>query len=218
MVETVGYCIRVQAMDGYGEKITMLPATEDYDEVLAVRHVGSKKENTHYHIVIRTNVKAQALRVRLRKLFPDGSGNGHMSLKHWDGDDRALSYLFHELAPEESYTLMANKGFTDERLSELRAKNDSIKKLVEASKGKASWTLEEDVYQDYKKDKNLCRSDSGVATEILYKALRLGKYPPQPWLIRAMVARIKFRLLDGDINKEYEYCHLMAKSLFYEDR
>jgi len=217
-METVGYCIRVQAFEGYGEKITMLPATEDYDAILAVRHVGSKKENSHYHIVIRTNVKAQALRVRLRKLFPDGSGNGHMSIKHWDGDDRALSYLFHELEPEETVTLLANKGFSDERLSELRAKNDSIKKLVEASKGKASWTLEEDVYQDYKKDPNLCKADTAVATEILYKALRLGKYPPQPWLIRAMVARIKFRLLDGDVNKEYEYCHQMAKTIFYEDR
>lgn len=217
-METVGYCIRVQAFEGYGEKITMLPATEDYDAVLAVRHVGSKKENTHYHIVIRTNVKAQALRVRLRKLFPDGSGNGHMSIKHWDGDDRALSYLFHELEPEETATLLANKGFSDQRLSELRAQNDSIKKLVEASKGKASWTLEEDVYQDLKKDPNMLRHDSAIGTEILYKALRLGKYPPQPWLVRAMVARIQFRLFDGDVNKEYEFCQQMAKNIFYDDR
>jgi len=217
-MEQVGYCIRVQALEGYGDKIAMLNLVTDYEGILGVKHSGSKKENPHYHLVIRTAVKEQALRVRMKKLFPDGKGNQHMSIKTWDGDDKALSYLFHELEPDESHTLIVSKGLTPERIEQLRAKNDAIKQLVATAKTKASWTLEEDIYQELLPHaENLNDySEVDIATKIYEGALSAGKYAPQPWLLRAMVTRIRYRLTLAAGGDTHQFCRNMAQSLFYE--
>lgn len=217
-METVGYCIRVQALEGYGDKIAMLNLVTDYEGILGVKHYGSKKENPHYHLVIRTKVKEQALRVRMKKLFPDGKGNEHMSIRTWDGDDKALSYLFHELQPDEQHILVVNKGLTPERIEELRQKNDAIKQLVATAKTKASWTLEEDVYNHLlPRAENLNDfSEVDIATMIYEGALSSGKYPPQPWLLRAMVTRIRYRLTVAANGDTHTFCRNMAQSLFFE--
>jgi len=217
-METVGYCVRVQALEGYGSKIAMLNLVDDYDGILGVKHSGSKKENPHYHIVIRTKVKEQALRVRLKKLFTEGKGNQHMSIKPWDGDDKALSYLFHELEPDEQHTLIVSKGLTPERIEELRQKNDAVKLLVATAKNKASWTLEEEVYQDlvkYVENQTKEFTDIDIAMQIYQAALSKDKYPPQPWLVRAMVTKIRYRLLlftDGNVQ---QFIRGLATDLYF---
>lgn len=217
-MEYVGYCIRVQAIEDYGSKIAMLNNVEDYTGVLAVRHSGSKKENPHYHIVIRTEVKEQAMRVRMKKIFTIGKGNQHMSIKRWDGDDKALSYLFHELQPDEEANLICSKGLTSARIEELRQKNDAVQLLVAQSKSKASWTLEEDVFQQLVKHVDTQKrefTDVDIAEKILHTALSKDKYPPQPWLCRAMVTKIRYRLLlasDGDVQR---FVHSLATDLYF---
>lgn len=220
-METVGYCVRVQALEGYGDIIAAMPMSDDYTGLLAVQHHGDKKSNKHYHIVIRTAVKQQAFRVRLKKLFPDGKGNQHMSITQWDGDDRALSYLFHELEPDEVATLIARKGLTDEYISELRMKNDSVKVKVAEAKKKASVTLEDDAYLHFRQRiindniRDLSRfTDTDIGTFMFLHALRNGKYPPQTWLVRAMVARVRFRLLEGDERREELLARGMASDIF----
>lgn len=213
-METVGYCFRVQALEGYAEKLRAMTLTPDYTALVSVRHAGKTGENPHYHGVVRTGVNPQAFRVRMKKTFPDGKGNQHMSIVPWDGDDKALSYLFHE---DPECTLIARKGLTDDRLVELRAKNDAIQVLVKQAKQKASWTLEEDAYQYFLANPphaGCVLQEKAVASRIYLIALQAGKYPPQPWLIRSMVIKVLFRMKHGELAQEEKYCDKLAEMLY----
>ncbi|UAU47003.1 Rep [Chicken proventriculitis-associated circular virus 14] len=215
-METLGYCLRVQALEGYGLKISSMTLNDDYAALLAVKHEGSSGENPHYHVVVKTKVNAQAFRVRMKKLFPDGKGNQHMSLTSWDGNDKALSYLFHE---DPDGKPLARKGVDDEYLARLRIMNQKELTQVAAAKSKASHTLEEDAFIHFqaiakkKGDSKYIQHKEIVAYMILF-ALRNGKYPPQAWLCRAMAYKVKFRLLEGREDAEVEYANLLANSLF----
>ena len=211
-METVGYCVRVQALEGYSEKIRALTFQEDYAALLAVRHVGNTKENPHYHIVVRTGVNPQAFRVRMKKLFPDGKGNAHMSIVPWDGDERALSYLFHE---EPDVIPHIRKGITDEFLERLRSSNAAILSEVKKSKAKASHTLLEDAwehFQHYQFPERITEAD--IAAYMVLHALRNDKYVPQAWLLRAMTFTVMFKLKKGDMREEEEYARILATNIF----
>jgi len=220
-METVGYCLRLQALEGYREKITTMTLVEDYTALLAIKHDGNTKENPHYHIVIRTKVKDQAFRVRMKKTFPDGKGNGHMSMKAWDGRDEAFSYLFHELEPDEKEQIIASKGLDEARIQELRTLNNNIKTKVKEAAKKASWTLEEDAYTHFRallpehyKVRELPQ-EVDIGSFMILHALRAGKYPPQAWLVRAMTARVLFRLVEGNEEHEQQYARKIASNIFY---
>lgn len=213
-METVGYCVRVQAMEGYGDRVSALTVNPDYVAVLATRHEGSTKENPHYHFVVRTAVKPQAFRVRMKATFPDGKGNQHMSIKPWDGNNDALSYLFHELDDDEQAHLIARKGVSDELLQTLRERNTAVQLKVTEAKQKAAHTLEEDAYRHFKANPNKYLEDWQIGQFMYLFALRNGKYPPQAWLLKAMVTRVRFRLLEGDINLEEKLAEQLSKSIF----
>lgn len=198
-MEVVGYFVRIDAREGYGEKIRMLVHCDDYTSIAGMKHNGLSGENPHYHLVIKTQVQQQALRVRLRKIFDQGKGNGHMSIKVWDGDIKAVSYLFHE---EDDGELFVRKNIEDEYLARARIMNLTIKTQVESSKGKASWTLEEDVYQEYVKKGDRYPDEKDVAVLVLLTAWRNGKYAPNDYLLKAIVGRVMFRLCDGDESSE----------------
>jgi len=215
-METLGYCLRVQALEGYADKITALALTPDYTAVLAVKHNGSTGENPHYHVVVKTKVQPQAFRVRMKKTFPDGKGNQHMSLTSWDGNDKALSYLFHE---EPNVQPIIRKGITDAYLQELRTLNEKELTQVATAKRKASHTLEDDAFEHFsalikKGHKAMFIPDKDIAAFMILFALRNGKYPPQPWLCRAMTFKVKFRLLGGREDAEEQYANLLAGNIF----
>jgi len=216
-METLGYCVRVQALEGYSDKINALALVPDYTAVLAVKHNGSTGENPHYHIVVKTKVNPQAFRVRMKKTFPDGKGNQHMSLTSWDGNDKALSYLFHE---EPNVQPIIRKGITDDYLQLLRTLNEKELTQVAAAKKKASHTLEEDAFTHfdaiYKKSGNnpLFLQEKDIAAYMILYALRNGKYPPQAWLCRAMAYKVKFRLLAGREDAEEQYANAIANNMF----
>ena len=119
-----GYCVRVDARDGYAEKMLMLKSVTDYEAIVAIKHKGASGENPHYHMVVRTHVKDQAFRVRMRKVFDQGKGNGHMSIKPWDGNIDAISYLFHENEDEPLVLQhnVSNETIEKQRLAIARSK------------------------------------------------------------------------------------------------
>lgn len=196
-MDTIGYCMRLQALEGYREKITMLAACDEYRVVFSVRHTGKKNDNPHYHVVIVTSVKAQAFRVRMKKIFADGRGNEHMSIKRYDGDIKAFSYCYHETGVEE----FVRKGLTDDQIREFKEKNASIKKEVDKAKDKASWTLEQDCI-DYFKEWTHVPTDREVADRLVRIAFERGKYVPNPFLARQIIANVRYKLCDGDLTKE----------------
>lgn len=211
-MDSVGYCVRVDAIDGYREKMILLPAVKDYRSIVAVKHMGRTGENPHFHLVLQTDVASQAFRVRMRKVFDQGKGNGHMSIKAWDGNHDAISYLFHE---DENTELILQHNVSDETITKCKERNRDVQALVATAKSKASWRLEEVVYQQMLKEGVTREGEVSIASRLLLTALRNGSYAPQAWLIKSMVTRIQFRLLNGDIHDEEVFVDKLARSIYY---
>lgn len=196
-MDSLGYFVRVQALETYREKITMLTASDDYKVVFAVKHKGKTGENEHYHFIIVTNVAPQAFRVRMKKVFDKGKGNEHMSIKRYDGSEDAYAYCFHE----DSAELLVRKGVSDDLLERARQRNSAVQDQIAESKKKASWTLEEDAIQ-YFKDWTRSPTEREVAERLVRIAFDRNKYVPNPYLARQIIANVRFKLCDGDITKE----------------
>jgi len=216
-----GYCLRVDALDGYSDKLPMLAACEDYKSIIAVKHMGNKGENPHFHLVVRTQVASQAFRVRMRKIFDQGKGNGHMSIKPWDGNNDAISYLFHE---DENTTIFVQHNISDETVAQAKQRNRQVVAMVQASKAKASWHLEEIVYEELTKSEPKTTKwlkphwdEAEIGKRLILTALRHGKYVPQPWHIKAMTQRIQFKLLNGFEEAEEEFAMRLARQIFYRE-
>jgi len=208
-METVGYCVRVQALDGYATKIVTLSL--QYDAIIAVKHKGKKGDNPHYHIVVRTTVKPQAFRVRMKVIFNEGKGNEHMSIRNWDGKNQAMSYLFHE---DRDATPLCKRGITDEFLQTLRMMNDDVQVEVKKAKEKAANGLWEPAYNHFKDDGSRYLDDAEIGQFIILTALRGDKYMPQPWLLKAMVIKVKFKILEGSVAAEENYARQLAANIF----
>jgi len=213
-MDTHGFCVRVDALDGYSDKLPMLSACEDYKSIIAVKHMGNKGENPHFHLVVRTHVASQAFRVRMRKIFDEGKGNGHMSIKPWDGNNDAISYLFHE---DENTILLVQHNISDETVAQAKERNRQVVAMVQASKSKASWHLEEIVYEQFK-GSSKPPDDTIIGQQLILAALRNGKYAPQAWHVRAMTQRIQFKLLNGLEEGEEDFAMRLSRQIFYVDR
>jgi len=212
-MEYNGFCVRVQALEGYAEKITLLQAINDYKSIVAMRHKGSSGENPHYHLVIRTDVKQQAFRVRMKKVFDLGSGNEHMSIKNWDGNIDAISYLFHE-DPNGTPHLVFN--VPTDTIEKARQRNLEVSKKVDEAKQKASWKIEEELMKIYEAE-NRQPDLYTITKDILLFALRNDKYPPNDFLLKAMANKIQFRLQGGDLNREEEFAKRYVSNLYRMD-
>jgi len=196
-MDSIGFFIRVNAYEGYEEKIHMLATNQDYKSVFAVRHQGKKGENVHYHIIVTTRVQPQAFRVRMKKIFDQGKGNEHMSIKRFDGCEDTYAYCFHE----DVATIIVREGISDELIDRARQRNDEVQRQVADAKQKASWTLEEDCI-NYFKEWTHIPTDREVADRLVRIAFDRNKYVPNPYLARQIIANVRFKLCDGDLNKE----------------
>lgn len=208
-MSTIGFFVRVDALQNYQEKIVMLQASDDYQVVFAVKHQGKTNENTHFHIIVVTKVKPQAFRVRMKKVFDQGKGNGHMSIKPYDGSEDAYAYCFHEDIAE----LVVRKGVTDELIERAKQRNESVQREIKEAKKKASWTLEEDTIE-YFKDYKRVPSEREVAERLVRIAFDRNKYVPNPYLARQIIANVRFKLCDGDMSKEDQVVRSIVDRIF----
>ena len=117
------YFLRLDQRENYEQLIHQhIGESSRFTKILCVKHKGIKTSNNHWHMTLITDYKTQALRVELKKYFTLGKGNGHMSLKTWDGDIKANSYMFHERDVE----VIINKGYTEKQIEEFKTKNEVI--------------------------------------------------------------------------------------------
>jgi hypothetical protein len=140
------YVLRLQALDGYQAKFTDVFA-DRFDRVLCVHHTGKRGDNPHYHFCLRTDYKKQALRVYLKGHFDLAKGNRHLSLKDWDGDTKACSYLFHENTP-----VVMSKGYTQDDIESFQLQNEEIKNKMVKSNDVVDEAVKT-LLEDYKPDK-----------------------------------------------------------------
>jgi len=213
-MEYNGFCVRVQALDGYGEKIRMLPQVADYTSIVAMPHKGKLGNNPHYHLVVATQVKEQAFRVRLRKVFNLGSGNGHLGLRAWDGNIDAISYLFHE---DADATPFLQHNVSNETIEKAKLRNKDVQEKVAKAKDRASWKIEEELLQIYKATPDRERTEYEIAKDIILHALRRDKYVPNDFLLKGMARKIQFKLLNGDLNSEETFAMNYVSSAYRMD-
>jgi len=159
--------------------------------------------------VIRSNIQPQAFRKRMKLAFPDGKGNQHMSIKPWDGKIEAVSYLFHE---DPTCELLVRHGVDDAYIAKARLVNQQVRVMVQEAKEKASWKLEDDVFDQLDKSRGYSAVDIG--TKLYLTAFRSGRYPPQPHHCRVMTQKIQFRLCDGNEHAEEELARNLAENVF----
>lgn len=119
------YALRIQALDGYSAKMETLFSGDRFTRTIRIHHTGKKGDNPHYHLLITTDYKQPALRAELKKHFNLASGNKHLSLKIWDGNSKALSYLYHEGTTPDLI-----RGFNEPELNQAQEVNSLVKAQI----------------------------------------------------------------------------------------
>ena len=111
----MSFAIRLNEKPGYKEILDQVFNEERFTKVLAVTHTGKTETNPHWHLIIETDYKQKALREYLLKHFAKGSGNGHLSIKTFDGRRKGYSYMFHEHG-RATFQVVMNRGHTESEL------------------------------------------------------------------------------------------------------
>jgi len=119
------YAIRLQALSGYDEKIHQIFTSDRFSRFVRVHHTGRKGNNPHYHFVLTCDYKIPALRMELNKHFTLAKGNTHLSIKNWDGNLKAVAYLFHEGTDVDMV-----REFSDEEISQAKLINDATQERI----------------------------------------------------------------------------------------
>lgn len=144
----------------------------DIKRLLMIHHMGDKNDNPHVHFVLelKSELQKQSLDTRLKKVFSIEKRSQYSS-KVWDGGDEACSYMFHE----SNAPILCNKDFTEDEIVRFRVLNESVQKVVEVNKQKASCRAP-DRAVEYFKDCSPSRRD---VLELFIKWIRDGEmYEP----------------------------------------
>lgn len=200
-----GYFLRLNDQDGYKQRLLTFFESLDYTRVVCLRHDGDREDpHSHYHAVIETKVKKQAMRVRLKTAFPEGKGNGHLSLKDWDGSIDAVAYMFHE----DVEHLVCSKGCEENYLSKARARCTAVKAAVVEAKERASHHLIDMCYESFHDSEY--PNDLEIAIRVLELAFRNDKHIPTKFQMLNYIQRIQWKLCRGDDISQTRLIHDIA--------
>lgn len=194
------YFIRINEYPGYADLIMVESKANRFPLFLAIKHEGSTRENQHFHLVVSTLQNIGTLRSYLKTRFTLGKGNAHMSIKTWDGEERAIQYLFHE----EDCAILCRKGFDEEFLREQKEKallfSKDKKKYTENLHDSVMWEI-------FQNDDNL----SDLVTEHKWDHRRLAmkiwdvckdkkKSYPNKFLLDNMIRKVQAELSQKNLN------------------
>lgn len=122
------FFVRLQKLEEYPERLLELSKSDWIKSMLCLEHHGDTDDpNPHYHFTLHTEpLLLPTLRARLNKLFDRAKGNGHISIKPWDGEIQANAYMFHESPDATPYI---SKAYTSEQLDQIRSYNRTIQEI-----------------------------------------------------------------------------------------
>lgn len=135
IVKSSKWFVRITAPWSHIEaKVTELRQSIDFESMMVGYHHGDKKGAPHAHICIIFKVERQkqSIDVRFKKLFEVEKSN--YSSKPWDGDKKAMSYLYHD----EKGRVDNFMNLDEKEIEELKDLNTQIQKVVQANKARAS--------------------------------------------------------------------------------
>jgi len=137
LIDPITLAIRIDEKEGYETLIrdTFTPGDEGvFESSFCIKHVGKTERNPHFHLAVKSRLRKETLRARLNLIFNKGSGNGHMSIKEWDGQDKYIQYCLKESSSDEymNKTIVVNSNgghfvmYPPSKLSELRERSADI--------------------------------------------------------------------------------------------
>lgn len=181
----------------------------DHTRQLVVSHLGTKTEKQHVHCLVELSqpLQKQTVDKRYKKLF-GVSGADYFS-KQWDGDmgAGAGSYLFHDPLA----TIMVQKGFTDEQISEFQRLNADVQKVVEVNKQRASGRCVERILAKIG-DQHWTRSQ--IATQLITDIREGVMYEPGDYVLKRYIEEIYMKQLK---DKQWDaYVSIRVESLVGE--
>lgn len=201
------FALRLDDRSGYREMFYDLFKSERFKKVIGVKHKGKTGENIHYHFALECDYKQQALRVQLKKLFNLGKGNGHMSLKVWDGKKNAIAYMFHE----EGYEIVINNGYSDKYLKECQEINERIQEDVKkCSPNNICHQVIERMgtKQDIRNTRLICYTIWDILNEN-------GNWFPNKYQLERWISMVQSLITHSGENPEQQWKNLKDK--WYED-
>lgn len=115
----------------------------DYEASMVGFHIGGKTGKPHIHIALKmkTELQKQSIDARFKKLF-DVKGADYSS-KIWDGDNKALSYMYHD----EGGRVISDLGLSEAEIADLKRMNAIVQEQVKVAKEKASYKCVEYVLE-----------------------------------------------------------------------
>lgn len=171
-------------------KIPTVESWIDYRSMMVGYHHGDKNGAPHAHIclILSSELQKQSLDTRMKKLF--GVEKQQYSSKVWDGDRKAMSYLYHD-AEGEVVNMM---GLTDEEVEGLKTLNRDIQKVVAVNKGKASHRVVEYVMEKWMSGGGVSWTRWEIGDCIL-RAVSEGQfYDPGDMLLERYINEIELKM------------------------
>lgn len=179
------WCIRVTAPWEHCEiKYKAIREWIDHRSSAIGYHIGGKTGKAHCHIVIEMSaeLQKQSLDVRVKKLF-DVKGADYSS-KIWDGNKKALSYLYHD----KSGKVEINMEMTDEEKKEVENLVVVYDEIVTTAKGKASYKCVDVVLEAIKESGETW--EARKIARYIFSGVREGKWHPPGSMMERYVDEI----------------------------
>lgn len=199
------WCVRVTAPWEHIEiKYKEVQGWIDYDNSAIGYHIGGKTKKAHAHIVLQLKsvLQKQSLDTRMKKLF-DVKGADYSS-KPWDGDKKALSYLYHD----KSGKVEINMEMSEETKKEISNLVEVYDEIVTTAKGKASYKCVDTVLEEIKSSEQLWKPRQIVRRILM--GVRAGKWHPPGAMLERYVDEILIKQGNDD-DAEAVYDHMVDK-------
>ena len=138
VVRSKQWYIRITApWEHIENKVKLMREWLDFEDYMMGLHIGGKTGKPHAHIALKmkSDLQKQSLDVRIKKLF--GVERSDYSSKVWDGDLKALSYMYHDPAGR----VIVGFGLTEAQVNDLQRMNAVAQEIVAEAKEKASYKV-----------------------------------------------------------------------------
>lgn len=199
------WCVRVTAPWEHIElKYKDVLGWIDYSESAIGFHIGGKTKKTHAHIVLqlKSELQKQSLDTRFKNLF--GVKGADYSSKLWDGDKKALSYLYHDKAGK----VIINMEMSEELKKEISNLVEVYDEIVTTAKGKASYKCVDTILEEIKSSGNRWKAREIVRRILM--GVRAGKWHPPGPMLERYVDEILIKQGNDD-DAEAVYDHMIDK-------
>lgn len=205
------YAVRITECIGFQERLEDVFTSELFTRVLCVRHTGRKSKNPHFHLVLDAtfDIQTETYQKKLKKYFP---GERKVSVKEWDGDNKACSYLFHEGTDE-----LFSKGFTPKEIEIFKLQDIAIRDDLQSKGPKNVCVIVAKQYTELPKDKWTHYSKFQRIGYLIFDYYReQGDWIPNKYQMERYIRQVLVLLAGNDKEKWEETRHLLWQQMGIE--